>query len=119
MDTIKEVREELEVANQSKVEGNHSTKSDRNSGSCKIIYLLLLTGSIFLIVIALWAVNHVIKQDFIIPESEIAREKGVGYKTALPASSYWIFESLSDSSDSPDRSKTELFEDDKPLGPAH
>ncbi len=36
-----------------------------------------------------------------------------------PASSYWLLKSLTDNPASPYRSQTELFEDDKPLGPAH
>ncbi|HEY2989152.1 MAG TPA: glycosyltransferase family 39 protein [Candidatus Binatia bacterium] len=46
-------------------------------------------------------------------------ERGAGYVTVLPSHRYWLLENLSDNRQHPERSKTKLFENEKPLGPSH
>ncbi|HEY2989151.1 MAG TPA: hypothetical protein VGL11_15570 [Candidatus Binatia bacterium] len=91
---------------------------DESKGGA-ISNLLLLMGSIFLAGIAFWAPVHGIRKEFLVPTSAITNEKGVAYKTALPEPRYWFSKNLSDTPGGPDESKTELFENYKPLGPAH
>jgi len=85
----------------------------------KNFYLLLLIGSLLLTGIASWGVVRGIKRDLIIPTSEITSEGGAIYGVTLREFRYGLFERLGDSLARPVQAKTELFEDDKPLGPAH
>lgn len=112
-----EVGEMVEVVNESGTEAGLDVDTAR-SGNYKNINLLLLIGSIFLIGVALWATVYGVKQDFLIPASAIARQSGFRYTADLPTPNYWLFESLTDSPNRP-KSETELFEDNKPLGPTH
>lgn len=86
----------------------------------KNVNLLLLIGLLLLAGATIWGVAHGIKQDFLIPTSAIETSGGARYTTVLPATSrYWLFENLTDNLNHPTQSKTELFENDKPLGPSH
>lgn len=118
MDTIEankkfEVVTEGEAGGGSSADGNGDGNNRKNLNLLSIIFSILLTGA------AIWGVVHGIKQDLPLPASAIASRSGVSYTTALTASSSWLFENLTDSLDKPNQSKTEVFEDDKPLGPAH
>lgn len=80
---------------------------------------LFLLGCLSLTGLVLWGVTYGIKQERLIFPSEIAAASGASYSTGLPESPYWLFENLTDSTRRPNRSKTELFENDTPLGPPH
>lgn len=83
------------------------------------INLLLLIGIVLLTGAALFGTVRGVKQDVLIPVSDITSENGFTYTTALPASRYWLLDSLSDTIGNPGQSKTQLFENDQLLGPAH
>ncbi len=85
----------------------------------KKLHSLFLIGCLSLIGPTLWGVAYGIKQERVIPPSEIASGGGASYTTCLPEFHYWLFENLTDSMKKPDRSRTELFENDTPLGPPH
>jgi len=78
-----------------------------------------LMSCLFLTGLAMWAVTYGVKQEMLIHPSEMTSQGGASYTTILPESPYWLLENLTDSTKDPQRSKTELFENDLPLGPPH
>lgn len=88
-------------------------------GRYKKLNFALLISCAFLTGMVVWGTFHGIQQEVPIPASELVRESGGCYTTTLPASRYWLFENLADNQSNASESKTELFEEGKPLGPAH
>ncbi len=118
-ETEAEIGEKFEVAAETEAEIGPPADGGSSRPIYKTIKLFFLIGSMFLAGAALWGVTLGIKQDIPLPPLAIASGSGSSYTAALPASSYWLFESLADSPINPGHSQTELFENDKPLGPAH
>ena len=80
---------------------------------------LRLIGSILLGGAAVLGAARGIKQETFIHTAVMAHEDGFAYVTVLSESGDGLIANLGDSPDSPNRSTTELFENDQPLGPAH
>ncbi len=120
MDTT-EAGEKVEGINKDKAKVGQNADSDKASGGHKTFNLFLLIGCLLLAGIAVWGITHGIKQEVPIPASAMSlmSDNGNSYTTTLPASNYWLFENLTDSLGKPTRSKTDVFENDKLLGPAH